>query len=265
MVLSTSKAVFVSALALFSAQIAWSQHGLQSNLPVDWSAIDPERGGFFKAFCEGFDLYEQHYEPAQTGWAYTSDQAMDFWVEERPVDSGVQVAISIADIDTVRAWGVNLEYDPSIDDFVGPCVEDEVNPTGFLAYLGGPSLTFITGGEVTVKDLGVPWNDFGAAGVANVMQYDFGLSPHPDGALAQLTDIVVLRFTQGPLPNGNYCAWLWLSEDDPVSNDNQARQTNYNNSPPSGSILPHDMVFCLGSLGIFKDGFEDGNTSAWTN
>lgn len=185
--------------------------------------------------CPDLVLYRQPFDspPALAGHAATAGAGATF---EGVVDDAGQVTtLPDGPVSGVRAWGFG-------DDGSGACALDPAVPFDltFAADAGGVP------GAVVAQRLAVP-GTLGPAG-GGVTRVDLVFPPFDGGSVSWIS---VAR------PEAAGCAFRWLVEELVGTWDDQVF------TPPA--TAPDDAYLCVGDPWIFADGFESGDTGAWTS
>jgi hypothetical protein len=184
--------------------------------------------------CPGFDVYRQPFDspPSPSGHPATSGGTATF---EDVVDGGGMVtSLPAGPITAVRWWGFGRDgLDPCALD---PSVPFDLTFAADAAGAPGAVLAQRTGVAAQLSDAG-----------GGVVQIELTFAPL-DGA--GVSWIAVERATAAG------CAFEWLAEEVDATYDDQVFTAS--------GLAPGDAYLCVGDPPFFSDGFESGDTSAWS-
>lgn len=184
--------------------------------------------------CPGFDAYLQPFDSPATLNGHPATTGADATFESIVDGAGAVTTLAPGPIATLRAWGFG-------DDGAASCALDPAVPFDLVFAADAAGVP----GAIVAQRPGVVANLSDAG--AGVVQIDLEFAQFEAGSVSWVS-------VQRAEDLG--CAFLWLAEPFAETYDNQVF------TPPGPA--PDDAYFCLARPPIFRDGFESGDTAAWT-
>ncbi|MCP3906211.1 MAG: hypothetical protein GY715_21510 [Planctomycetes bacterium] len=144
----------------------------------------------------------------------------------------------------VRWWGLSLEYDTVLEDFVGDCDADDGTAFRISLYQdNGIPGDQVRGPLLTQEDLVPSVTDTAQTiGGFAVLQYEVYFTPAYDNTIGDVEWIGIQRLEGNDAPSGNPCLFLWLDEGSGAYGSEALQE---------GAAIPElsvDLAWCLGTL-----------------
>jgi len=184
--------------------------------------------------CPGFTVYRQPWDSPTSLRGHPATSGPDATFENVVDESGAPTPLPPGLVSALRAWGVG-------DDAGAPCTLDASEPFDLVFAADGGGAP----GAVVAQMSGLLPVLTPAGGDA--VQIDFVFAPFDADGVSWLS------IQRAEIAG---CAFEWLAEELTGTYDDMVF------TPPA--VAPDDAYVCLGDLLIFLDGFESGDTSAWS-